>query len=190
MYIAHTTARFCTHATRGEAQDNMHSLFGVALHRARVLGAALVESTEQGPQGAKAPGVHGRAARRFEVPTIEVPTIEVPANEAWSSRAPMRVAPSSVVPASVVPLWSTRSSAPAARQLCQHSVRVCEQSGCGRVAHRRPSLCWHRACQLLRSCAHLEFCFVAGDLVERGSGRSTRSCAQGTALVRRCGSRQ
>ena len=124
-----TTARFCTHATRGEAQDNMHSLFGVALHRARVLGAALVESTEQGPQGAKAPGVHGRAARRFEVPTIEVPTIEVPAsevpaNEAWSSRAPMRMAPSSVVPASVVPLWSTRSSAPAARQLCQHSVRV------------------------------------------------------------------
>ena len=68
MYIAHTTARFCTHATRGEAQDNMHSLFGVALHRARVLGAALVESTEQGPQGAKAPGVHGRAARRFVPP--------------------------------------------------------------------------------------------------------------------------
>ena len=86
MYIAHTTARFCTHATRGEAQDNMHSLFGVALHRARVLGAALVESTEQAPQGAKAPGVHGRAARRFEVPTIEVPASEVPARRGRAGR--------------------------------------------------------------------------------------------------------
>ena len=195
MYIAHTTARFCTHATRGEAQDNMHSLFGVALHRARVLGAALVESTEQAPQGAKAPGVHGRAARRFEVPTIEVPTIEVPAsevpaNEAWSSRAPMRVAPSSVVPASVVPLWSTTGRARQRPGSSANTTCACEQSWCGRVAHRRPSLCTHRACQLLRSCAHLEFCFVAGDLVERGSGRSNRSCAQGTALVRRCGSRQ
>ena len=42
----------------------MHSLFGVALHLARVLGAALVESTEQGPQGAKAPTGRAWACRQ------------------------------------------------------------------------------------------------------------------------------